>query len=272
MLNYVDIIRLTRDTESFKETYENAAPFRHLVFDELVPREKLNALVHAFPDTQWNGWENVSHENQYLKMACDRIELIPDPIRTLIYELCSAPVLDWLTEVTGIPMILPDPLLIGGGMHVSGPGGTLTPHTDFHVVKGLSLYRRLNLLLYLNREWGPENGGQLELWDKKTDRVAKTVLPTLGTCVLFQTDNVSMHGFMTPVSVHNRQSIALYYYTAEDVKELAGDGATYWRYVSLANDPRSWMRLRTMGALMFASRIFSSLSWRSASLAQRMRR
>ena len=119
--------------------------------------------------------------------------------------------------------------MLGRGLHVSGPGGTLTPHTDFHVIRGLSLFRRLNLLFYLNPDWSPENGGMLELWNKQQDRIEKSVSPTLGTCVLFKTNNESMHGFTTPVAGRNRQSVALYYYTAEEAEDFSGDGATYWR-------------------------------------------
>jgi hypothetical protein len=200
------------------------------------------------------------------------VDEIPIPLRTLIYELCSGPFLDWLSDVTEIPLILPDSHLIGGGLHVSGPGGTLTPHTDFHVVNGVSLYRRLNLLFYLNEGWTAQNGGQLELWNKKNDRVERTVMPSLGTCVIFQTDSNSMHGFMSPVAGRNRRSVALYYYTAADAKKFAGDGTTQWRFASAAQTSQPWLRWRTQAVLMFASRAFSSLAWRTAAIADRMRR
>ena len=272
MLDWINMESLNARAESQSQAFQEAKPFRHLVFDDLVLKDKLSSLTRAFPNANWDGWKNVSHEHQYLKQSCSDTSIIPEPLRTLIYELNSAPVLGWLSRVTGIPQILPDPNLFGGGLHVTGPGGTLTPHTDFHVVKGLPLFRRLNLLLYLNPEWLEKNGGMLELWNKDKDLIEKTVLPTLGTCVLFQTDNDSMHGFTTPVAARNRQSIAMYYYTTDDAEKFSGDGATYWRSQSMAKDTNSRLRLQTQRFLLFGSRVASGISWRLAALADRTRR
>ena len=272
MLHWIDTESLNAKVESQGQAFQEARPFRHLIFNDLVAQDQLPSLIGAFPNTDWDGWHNVSHEHQYLKQACSDSSVIPEPLRTLIYELNSGPFLDWLSLVTSIPQILPDPHLFGGGLHVTGPGGTLTPHTDFHVVQGLPLFRRLNLLLYLNPEWSEQNGGMLELWSKDRDLIEKTILPTPGTCVLFQTDNDSMHGFTTPVAGRNRQSVAMYYYTAVDAEVFSGDGATYWRPQSMARDPHSWLRLQTQRFLLLGSRIASSVSWRLGALADRTRR
>jgi hypothetical protein len=272
MLAWINMPSLDARVENQRQSFQEAQPFRHLIFDDLVTQDRLSSLIDAFPDTDWSGWQYVSHEHQYLKQSCSDTSTIPEPLRTLIYELNSAPFLRWLSHVTSIPEILPDPNLFGGGLHVTGPGGTLTPHTDFHVVKGLPLFRRLNLLLYLNPEWSEQNGGMLELWNKDRDLIEKTILPTAGTCVLFQTDDDSMHGFTMPVAGRNRQSVAMYYYTAVDAEKFSGDGATYWRSQSMAKDTNSWLRLQTQHFLLFGSRVASSISWRLAALADRTRR
>ena len=54
--------------------------------------------------------------------------------------------------------------------------------------------------------------------------------PTFGTCVVFQTDFDSVHGFTEPVKgPRYRNSIALYYYTAAEAGHYSGDTSTYWR-------------------------------------------
>lgn len=272
VLHFIDMSRLTHRQDVYRDQFAYATPFKHMVFDDLLGADQLAQCETAFPSIDWDGWNNISHEHQYLKKSCDNIATIPEPLRTLIFELNSAPFVDWLSCVTGIPLLLPDPHLIGGGLHVSGPGGTLTPHTDFHVVEGLSLYRRLNLLLYLNRDWQAHNGGGLELWDKKNDKVEKTILPTLGTCVVFQTDNDSMHGFMTPVAHHDRQSVAIYYYTAEEAPQFSGDAGTHWRYESLYGDTQSVFALKTAAVFTLLSRVFSELSWRSSKIAAHLKK
>lgn len=104
------------------------------------------------------------------------------------------------------------------------------PHTDFHYVDRLKLYRRLNLLLYLNPQWQESFGGCLELWEKGAQRPAKVVVPEWGTCVIFRTDDQSVHGFSTPIEKeHWRSSIALYYYSSREAARFSGDAFTYWQ-------------------------------------------
>jgi hypothetical protein len=90
-------------------------------------------------------------------------------------------------------------------------------HADFNHHKPMNLERRINVLIYLNKEWRGEYGGQLELWDNAMTRCAKAVVPLYNRCVIFSTTSESMHGNPQPVNHPNRtprRSIALYYYTA----------------------------------------------------------
>jgi len=167
----LDMNKLSAEAPDLKKSFAAARPFRHLVIDNLIVPEKSEALASEFPAPDWTGWNNVDHEHQRYKHSCSNIAAIPDKLRRMIFELNSGPFMNWLAEVTGISQILPDPHLIGGGLHMTLPGGTLTPHTDFHVVRDNPLFRRLNLLLYLNPGWQEDNFGALELWDKKKDRI-----------------------------------------------------------------------------------------------------
>ncbi len=171
MFEWVELDLLRSKQSEYNRSFATAKPFKSLITEDLVSPQKMRQLSAAFPEESWGGWVNKSHEHQYLKKSCTDISLIPEPLRTFIYELNSGPFLKWLSEVTGIQEVLPDPNLIGGGLHMTGPGGTLTPHTDFHVVKGFSLYRRLNLIIYLNPEWKLGDGG--ESWHRKFEQAVK---------------------------------------------------------------------------------------------------
>lgn len=272
MLDMLDLDALNEKAPEFRKAFETGQPFRHLVFDNLVKPEKLETLANEFPDANWTGWSDVDHEHQRYKRSCGDTAVIPENLRKVIFELNSGSFMKWLSDVTGIAQVLPDPHLIGGGLHMTTPGGTLTPHTDFHVVRDNPLYRRLNLLLYLNPGWQDENHGALELWDKKKDRIEHEVMPELGRCVIFQTDDVSLHGFTKPVAGRPRCSVALYYYTAEDADEFSGDGATYWRAQSVpAKGVSDWMRLRAYRSLLVSAHAASSFAWRTRKLAQTLR-
>ena len=44
-------------------------------------------------------------------------------------------------------------------------GGLLGVHADFIFYKRMQVWRRLNVLIYLNTEWDEAWGGHLELWE-----------------------------------------------------------------------------------------------------------
>jgi hypothetical protein len=229
MLRLIRLAALCDRLSSDTAAYNHAKPFKHLVFDDLLQSETSAALAAAFPPSDWDGWNRGRGDDdpyQPKKLTCPDLGLIPEPLDRLIYELCSGPFLSWLGKLTGIERLLPDLRLFGGGLHSSGPGGRLLPHTDFHYADDLVLHRRLNLLVYFNQGWSPENGGTLELWDQEKDCIAHEVLPELGRTVIFQTDADSMHGFSKPVAGRFRNSIALYYYTVEARQRTAGGRAS----------------------------------------------
>ncbi len=54
--------------------------------------------------------------------------------------------------------------------------------------------RRVNVLVYLNKDWKAEWGGALELWDKQMKACEESVVPVFNRCVIFNTDADSYHG------------------------------------------------------------------------------
>ena len=76
---------------------------------------------------------------------------------------------------------------MGAGQHEIKPGGLLKIHADFnkHNISGLD--RRLNVLVYLNKDWKEEYGGHFELWDKDMKHCVKKILPTFNTMAIFST-------------------------------------------------------------------------------------
>jgi len=206
--------------------YATADPFPHAVLEGM-----LNVgpeILESFPDPEWPEWAALGDAYQVQKFGCNNIEKIPELFARLIHELSAPTFLRELEQLTGIKNLIPDPYLKGGGLHLSGPGGVLAPHTDFHVYEPFGLYRRINVLVYLNEEWDEAAGGCLELGD--VDKPKTVAVPRWGTTVVFTTDDRSVHGFPKPIAEGRwRRSIALYYYTTEEAKEFQGDTATYWR-------------------------------------------
>ena len=252
---------LERQADELRDKFVNAKPFPHLVLDGLLrlPPD----VADEFPQPDWDGWSGLGDTYQHNKFFCDDIERIPPVFAALIDELSRPRFLRALEAVTGIKRLLPDPYLTGGGIHLSGPGGILSPHTDFHHYRALDLYRRVNLLIYLNQSWQESDGGCLELGDPDASggSVARQlVVPAFGRCVIFQTDDKSVHGFPVPIAEGRwRKSIALYYYTAAEASTFSGDATTYWREHGEQSGVRK-VRMAAYRALLQSSRGLSMLA------------
>jgi Rps23 Pro-64 3,4-dihydroxylase Tpa1-like proline 4-hydroxylase len=125
--------------------------------------------------------------------------------------------LKYLEELTGIDNLIPDELLMGGGLHKITSGGKLSySHADYNLHPVKKLYRRVNLLIYLNKDWKEEWGGNLELWDKEYYKLDVSVEPLFNRAVIFTITSESLHGHPVPLNTPenvSRNSIALYYFT-----------------------------------------------------------
>ncbi len=248
--------------EDLHQAFRSGAPFPHVVLDDVltVPAE---TLLQDLPDDDWKEWRRYRDQYAPGKMICSDLTVMPPRTRSVVEELCQPRFLRFLESVTGIPKLLPDPYFEGGGLHCSGPGSTLAPHTDFHVYTRLDLYRRINVLLYLNPEWRSEDGGSLELFDADSDfsSPVDSIDPIWGRMVIFRTDDRSPHGFTRPVAPGRlRRSIALYYYTATESASFAGDATTHWKTHGDTTSTKRRARLAAYRGLLTGSRALSRLA------------
>jgi hypothetical protein len=258
--------------ERIRRSFAAASPFPHVTLENAltVPPSE---LLPTFPEPDWPIWHRYGDQYQRGKMIASDVDVIPDPLAALIEELSRPAFLQFLETVTGIPKLLTDPYLEGGGLHCSGPGGILAPHTDFHLYPRLGVYRRINVLLYLNEDWAESWGGCLELYSPGQERPVQTVIPRWGTCVIFRTDDRSRHGFSQPIAEGRwRRSIALYYYTAEEAEQYSGDTNTYWGRLPVQGKS-SRIRQHAYEALLLGSRALAFFGHRiDPNLSRRRRR
>ena len=195
--------------------YRAAAPFPSIYFDDFLPDHVAAAALRDFPEPRQLSWSEFSDSNQ-VKLAFDAAEKLPTSIREVLYFFNSRPMLEFLEELTGIRGLIPDPYFVGGGLHQIKPGGFLEVHADFNHHTKLKLDRRLNVLLYLNRDWKDEYGGHFELWNKEMSAAVHRILPVFNRLAMFSTTSTSWHGNPTPVACppdRTRKSIAVYYST-----------------------------------------------------------
>ena len=238
---------LARDSVSDKGkeltgAYNAGDPFPHVMIDDFLPPELAEAMLARFgadSDAELNRGFDRAQERYKTSYHPDAME---DFSRQVFYAFNSRPFIKVLENITGIKGLIPDPYYSGAGYHEIRPGGHLSVHADFNHHKLLNLERRINVLIYLNKDWREEYGGQLELWDSGMTRQAHSILPSFNRCVIFNTTSESMHGNPQMVACpdgRTRKSIALYYYTA------TWDGSkrshtTQFKVRANSEDARDW--------------------------------
>lgn len=210
---------LNFDREKLRAEFASAKPFPYFKIDNFIEPEKAKAIVAAYPtfDVALEQGRAFSSVNERKKVQITDSSKYAAPVAELNSLLASQPFLDDLSYITGMPNLLADETLTGGGIHVTGPGGRLDVHVDFNFMEEKQWHRRLNLLLYLNPSWKDEWGGQIELWDEGVEHCGASFSPIFNRCVIFETNEISFHGVVpvSPSAPTPRKSFATYYYTKE---------------------------------------------------------
>ena len=198
-----------------RAAFAGAKPFPHLVIDHLFTDGLLDLVEAEFDQVGFGDWVRYDSGDERKRGTRPAADLGP-AAQAYFDAIHRASFLNFLAEVTGIAGLIPDPMLKGGGLHEIPSGGHFGVHVDFekHPVTGLD--NRLVLITYLNRDWDPDWGGGLQLWDAATNRRVKTVEPVFGRTILFAHSSTSLHGHPEPIQAppgRTRRSIAAYFYT-----------------------------------------------------------
>lgn len=215
--------------------YRENFPCPHLLLENFLDREVALALANEFPRPGGDAWTRYKHINEN-KLGLPKRELFPPMLGTVTDELNSPEFTEWLSTLTGIPNLLADPSLEGGGLHQSERGGYLNVHTDFSTHHAYQNWRRrVNLILYLNPQWDRQWGGAIELWERSGEgritRCGAKYPPYLNHALIFTTDERSLHGFPDPLACpegESRKSLALYYYTRESPEQSVVRSTDYY--------------------------------------------
>lgn len=214
----MSVIRpINRDARRLE--FASAHPFPFIKIDNFLDPEFANEVAASYPS--YEAAKSLGREfdklNERLKIQITDSDQFPEPVRRLAEAFSSQSWLNELEYITGIPRLLADPRFDGAGLHLTGPGGRLDVHVDFNLRSDRNLFRRLNILLYLNPVWESSWGGQIELWDRDVRHCCHSFDPIFNRCVVFETSEISFHG-VTPVTSpvgYVRNSFAAYYYTLE---------------------------------------------------------
>ncbi|MFN2377075.1 MAG: 2OG-Fe(II) oxygenase [Candidatus Binatia bacterium] len=225
-----DYERYEARADELAASYRSNTPFPHLALDDFLVTEAAEQAARDFPSHADEHWVHYRHVNEN-KAHTDRWEDLPPSIAAIIREMNSPRFLALLGRITGIEGLRADPDIEGGGMHQSWTDGFLNVHSDFTMHrKNPTWRRRCNLILYMNKDWDPQWGGALQLWDSHMKNNVETVDCLLNRAVLFNTPG-ALHGFPDPLTCpddRSRKSVQWYFYTVDEAADAVPVSTTYY--------------------------------------------
>ncbi|MEO5925332.1 MAG: 2OG-Fe(II) oxygenase [Bryobacteraceae bacterium] len=222
--------------DQYRQAFFTAKPFKHVMIENFFEPSFAEQLLAEFPSFDK---KLAINESGYAagKSVNTNIRSISPAYQHLYETLGSRPFLDYVSQLSGIPDLLLDPKMFGGGTHENLHGQDLDPHVDFNFDEGRQLHRRLNLIVYMNQEWQTEWGGALEIHSnprRPEENKIHTFDPLFNRCVMFETNEYSWHGFPKinqPEDKRHlsRKSLSIYLYTKDrPAEETAPVHATFY--------------------------------------------
>jgi len=207
--------QLIARAKTLQQEYVKAKPWPHIVVQDAFPDDLLD-LVAAECGSIDEAHLIVSNEDRQVKQ--EAADGLGPATRELLELVDGEPFRAFVSTVTGVKDLLPDPSHKFAGTHRTPAGGFTKIHRDFRFHPTTGLYHRVNLLIYLNREWPASFGGSLELWPSDMSVIGRRIYPHFNTMVLWETHDATLHGLPDPVTCPSdrmRLSVASYYYTKE---------------------------------------------------------
>ena len=207
--------------QKLKKKYKNAEPFDHVILDNFWNKKTLNFLEKEIKNFNKDKKIGVTvYDNEIeKKITCNDYDKFPSNVYQAFTFLNSLTFLNFVKKITGIKNLIVDIGLHGGGIHIHPNRGKLNIHKDYSIHPKLKKERRLNLIVYMTKNWKESWGGDLELWShnkfqNKPLKLIKKIKNKFNRAILFDTSQNSWHGLPTPVRLPKgvkRQSMAVYY-------------------------------------------------------------
>ena len=222
--------------DRYQSEFQNAKPFKYLCIDNFFEPAKAEALLAEFPSFKARNAMNEFGEVGGKAVVTTLKEI--SPFYASVYDyILSETFLCEMSDLTGIPDLLPDPRMYGGGTHENVHGQQMDPHVDFNFDQDHGYHRRINLILYLNKDWQENWGGAIELHSNPRDPRSNQISAfncIFNRAVIFETNEYSWHGFRAvdlpdELRDQSRKSLSIYLYTRErPQEEIAPSHGTFY--------------------------------------------
>jgi Rps23 Pro-64 3,4-dihydroxylase Tpa1-like proline 4-hydroxylase len=236
-------------SKQLSSNYKISYPFPHIVIDNFLPNHVCDSVLEEVKDYKMWGYDHTTYSenfqiNKFFSPWChDNLTDLQNsaPLTWNLLSYFNSPeFLVFLEDLTGIDNIIPDNTFVGGGIHKINRGGKLLIHADYNIHPDTKLHRRINLLLYLNKNWEKDWGGNLDLWNKTMTERTHSIEPIFNRVVIFNITDDAFHGHPDPLNCPeniSRYSLALYYFTEDRPDhEKNSQHAAIWKKIENKNN------------------------------------
>jgi hypothetical protein len=199
-----------------KDDFLDAKPFPYLVLDNFfTPKffERLNVYLNKVKKTSDIKKFSSSVENEKTIFLNQNISLIEDIAKNLSDE-------KWLNNIRELTKIsdLNAPDINHGSLsnyHEMKQNGVLGSHVDHAIHPKTRSKHVLNIIIYLNKNWHHEYGGNTLLYDLKGKKIIKKIEYIPNRAVIFLHTPYSFHGVdkITKQTNEKRKSFYIDYYS-----------------------------------------------------------
>ncbi|MBO3458555.1 2OG-Fe(II) oxygenase [Aetokthonos hydrillicola Thurmond2011] len=215
-----------KEVETFSQLFATATPFPHVVIDNFLDESLANALINDFP-------KNSSMHRSHHYLFTNKHELpfwssISESFHLLHQELLSNQFRSFVSSVSGEDLFMDSQFY--GDLHQGTDQGFLNMHTDFslHPLRD-NWVHRLNVMIYLNKNWQQEYGGYLRL-RAGLNGESQDISPAFNRCIFMLSNDTTYHGYSRlnlPENV-TRKCIVVNFYKEEPVDKVPPRRLTKW--------------------------------------------
>lgn len=197
------------------DEFVGTPPYPMIALDNFLPADHALKMEQECNSISERHWTEFTRKGSYMK-ECKNLDVAPVAAE-FVNQMHSQAGMTWLTKMTGIKDLIPDPYLVGAGYSRSFTGDSLQMHSDFNWNDKIRLHRMLSFIVYLSSDWKEEYGGALEFNNFDNDKTVQTIPPLFNRSIFWRYHKRGFHGYPKPITCPpdtSRNTFRLFFYVS----------------------------------------------------------
>jgi Rps23 Pro-64 3,4-dihydroxylase Tpa1-like proline 4-hydroxylase len=228
----------TKKIDSLRDQYVTAKPFEHIIIDNFLDAEYAEQIFHLFPNLNetWHEYKNPIE----VKYTFDDVNVLNSKIKNYFYYLSTPEIINIMQSITKIDELEYDTFLHGAGLHLHPRCGRLNIHLDYEKHPYSGKERRLNIILFMTKNWNSNWNGANELWNCDVSQCITKTDVKFNRAIIFKTNDVTWHGLPDKILCPEntfRKSLAYYYVSPLNTKKTEDEYRKKAKFIKRPQDP-----------------------------------